>query len=240
MRRADRLFQIVQLLRRSPRPVTAETLAAELETSKRSVYRDIAALMAQRVPVRGEAGVGYVLGSGFDMPPLMLTSDEIEAAVLGAQWVTGRGDPALARAARDLIAKIAATVPERLRPVVLEPAVASAPTWRAHEIETLDMAQVRAWIHAGRKLALHYADEQGRETRRTVWPLLVGYRETTRLLVAWCESREDFRTFRTDRVVEAVFLDDRYPGRPAQLRARWQSLVDEERRKYQGMCDDPR
>ncbi len=239
MRRADRLFQIVQLLRRSSRPLTAEAIAAELETSKRSVYRDIAALMAQRVPIRGEAGVGYVLGSGFDMPPLMLTSDEIEAAVLGAQWVAGRGDPALARAARDLIAKIAATVPERLRPVVLEPAVASAPTWRAHEIERLDMGQVRAWIHAGRKLTLHYADEQGRETRRTVWPLLIGYRETTRLLVAWCESREDFRTFRTDRVVEAVFLEDRFPGRPAQLRARWQAIMDEERRRYEAMGASP-
>ena len=230
MRRADRLFQIVQLLRRSSKPVTADAIAVELETSKRSVYRDIAALMGQRVPIRGEAGVGYVLDSGFDMPPLMLTSDEIEAAVLGAQWVMGRGDPALARAARDLVAKIAATVPERLRPVVLEPAVSSA-VWKPHEIEALDMAQVRAWIHAGRKLTLHYADEQGRETRRTIWPLLIGYRETTRLLVAWCESREDFRIFRTDRVLEAIFLDDRFPGRPAQLRARWQALMEEERRR---------
>src|SRR5215470_14046335 len=124
MRPADRLFQIIQILRRSNRPVTAAALATELETSKRSVYRDIAALIGQRVPIRGEAGFGYVLEGGFDLPPLMLTSDEIEAAALGAQWVAGRGDPALARAAQDLVAKIAATVPERLRPVVLEPAVA--------------------------------------------------------------------------------------------------------------------
>jgi predicted DNA-binding transcriptional regulator YafY len=238
MRRADRLFQIVQLMRRSSRPVTAEAIAAELETSKRSVYRDIAALTAQRVPIRGEAGIGYVLDSGFDMPPLMLTSDEVEAAVLGAQWVAARGDPALARAARDLIAKIAAAVPERLRPVVLEPSVSSGPTWKPHEIERLDMAQVRAWIHAGRKITIDYRDEKDRASLRTVWPLLIGYRETTRLLVAWCESREDFRTFRTDRVVEAVFLDDRYPGRPAQLRARWQALMDEERRKYEAGCGD--
>ena len=227
MRRADRLFQIVQLLRRSSKPVTAEAIAGELETSKRSVYRDIAALMGQRVPIRGEAGVGYVLDGGFDMPPLMLTSDEVEAAVLGAQWVAGRGDPALARAARDLIAKIAATVPDRLRPVVLEPAVASPPAWK-REVETLDMGRVRAWIHAGRKLRLNYADEQGRETLRVVWPFLVGYRETTRLLVAWCETRDDFRTFRTDRVAEADFLEDRYPGRPAVLRARWRAKMDAE------------
>ena len=231
MRRADRLFQIVQLLRRSPQPVTAEAIAVELETSKRSVYRDIAALMGQRVPIRGEAGIGYVLDSGFDMPPLMLTSDEVEAAVLGAQWVAGRGDPALARAAKDLIAKIAATVPERLRPVVLEPAVTSA-MWKTHEVEALDMAQVRAWIHAGRKITLDYRDQEDRPSLRTIWPLLIGYRETTRLLVAWCESRDDFRTFRTDRVVEATFLDDRFPGRPAQLRARWQAMMEAERRRF--------
>ena len=237
MRRADRLFQIVQLLRRSPRPLTAEAIAVELETSKRSVYRDIAALIGQRVPIRGEAGVGYVLDGGFDMPPLMLTSDEIEAAVLGAQWVAGRGDPALARAARDLIAKIAVTVPDRLRPVVLEPAVSSGPVWRPAEADRLDMGQVRAWIRAGRKLRLDYADEQGRESRRIVWPILVGYRETTRLLVCWCETRNDFRTFRTDRVRDAVFLDDRYPARPAQLRARWTAMMEAEHRAYLSRTD---
>src|SRR6516225_6599651 len=107
MRHGDRLFQIIQILRRSGAPVTASAMATELETSKRSVYRDIAALIGQRVPIRGEAGIGYVLESGFDLPPLMLTSDEVEAAALGAQWVAGHGDAALARAARDLIAKIA-------------------------------------------------------------------------------------------------------------------------------------
>src|SRR6266513_65242 len=127
MRRADRLFQIIQILRRTPGPITAEALAAELETSKRTVYRDIADLIGQRVPIRGEAGVGYVLEAGMDLPPLMLTQDEIEAAVLGAQWVAGHADIALARAADDLIAKIADTVPERLRPFVLEPASRARP-----------------------------------------------------------------------------------------------------------------
>lgn len=235
MRRADRLFQIIQVLRRSAKPVTADAIAAELETSKRSIYRDIATLMGQRVPIRGEAGIGYVLDGGFDMPPLMLTSDEVEAAVLGAQWVAGRGDPALARAARDLIAKIAATVPEKLRPVILEPAVATPPAWK-HEIETLDLSRVRAAIHAGRKLRLRYADEQGQETLRIIWPCLVGYRETKRLLVGWCETREDFRTFRTDRVVEVDFLEDRYPGRPAVLRARWFALMEARRAEWEAQC----
>lgn len=222
MRRADRLFQIVQLLRRSARPVTAEAIAGELETSKRSVYRDVAALMAQRVPIRGEAGIGYVLDSGFDMPPLMLTSDEVEAAVLGAQWVAGRGDPALARAARDLIAKIAATVPERLRPVVLEPALGAPKSWNVLP-ETIDMAAMRGAIHSARKVALHYRDEKEAETRRTVWPFQVAYRDTTRIVIAWCETRDDFRMFRTDRVLTAMVLDDRYPARPAALRARWRA-----------------
>jgi predicted DNA-binding transcriptional regulator YafY len=236
MRRADRLFQIIQVLRRSSKPLTADAIAAELETSKRTIYRDIASLMSQRVPIRGEAGFGYVLEGGFDLPPLMLTSDEIEAAVLGAQWVARRGDPALARAARDLIAKIAATVPERLRPVVLEPAVMSPPVWNQQggnpPVEILDMSRLRAAIHAGRKITLDYRDEQERESRRTVWPFLIGYRETTRILMAWCESRDDFRSFRTDRVQAAEFLDDRYPVRAAALRARWTAKMDAERQAW--------
>ena len=128
MRRADRLFQIIQILRRSSRPVTAAALAEELEVSKRTVYRDVADLIGQRVPIAGEAGLGYLLAADYDMPPLMLTPDEIEAVVLGAQWVMGRSDKALAIAARDVVAKIAAVVPERLRPFVAEPSVGAKPT----------------------------------------------------------------------------------------------------------------
>jgi len=230
MRRADRLFQIIQILRRTRRPVTADAIAQELETSKRSVYRDIAALIAQRVPIRGEAGVGYVLEGGFDLPPLMLTQDEIEAAVLGAQWVTLRGDPFLARAAQDLIAKIAAAVPERLRPFVLEPATAAADSDRIVR-DSFDAAQARASIHAGRKMRLRYRDEQSRETERIIWPITIGYLETVRLLAAWCELRQDFRHFRTDRVIEATFLDERYPTRPDMLRAKWRRTLAERHRK---------
>ncbi|MEO8112854.1 MAG: YafY family protein [Phenylobacterium sp.] len=226
MRRADRLFQIIQVLRRSRGPVTADAIALELETSKRTVYRDIADLMGQRVPIRGEAGIGYVLEGGFDLPPLMLTPDEIEAAVLGAQWVAGRGDPALARAANDLIAKIAVAVPERLRPLVLEPATRAAANWKILP-DRLDMAEVRRAIHAGRKITLVYRDEQERETERTVWPFAVGYHETVRLVIGWCELRKDFRSFRTDRVADAQFLEERYPERPAILRARWRKLWNE-------------
>ncbi len=221
MRRADRLFQIIQILRRSRRPITADAMALELETSKRTVYRDIADLMAQRVPIRGEAGIGYILDNGYDLPPLMLTPDEIEAAVLGAQWVASRADPALARAAKDLIAKIGVAVPERLRPYVLEPA-SGAPPSRNPAVDAIDMARVRAHTHAGRKIKLSYRDEEGLETERVIWPITIGYRDTTRMIVAWCELRMDFRSFRTDRVAGAEFLEDRYPERPAVLRAKWQ------------------
>jgi len=225
MRRADRLFQIIQILRRSRRPVTADVIAAELEVSKRSVYRDIADLMGQRVPIRGEAGIGYVLETGFDLPPLMLTADEVEAAVLGAQWVSSRGEPALARAALDLIAKIATTVPDKLRPYALDPAAGAPPTFRKVP-DAIDMAQVRMQIHAGRKIALRYRDEAGRKSERTIWPIAVGYLDTVRLLIAWCELRNDFRHFRTDRVLAADFLEERYPERPARLRAKWRNTIN--------------
>src|SRR5262245_45785984 len=214
LRRADRLFQIIQIMRRQRAPVTADALARELETSKRTVYRDVADLIGQRVPIRGEAGTGYVLERGFDMPPLMLTPDEIEVAVLGAQWVAGRGDEQLRRAAQDLISKIAATVPERLRPFVLDPVTGTPPAWKKLP-DGLDMAAVRASIRAGTKIALRYRDEQERETERVVWPIIVGYMESARFLVAWCELRQGFRSFRTDRIVSASFLREGYGERPS-------------------------
>jgi predicted DNA-binding transcriptional regulator YafY len=194
MRRADRLFQIIQILRRSTRPVTAAALAQELEVSKRTVYRDVADLIGQRVPIEGEAGFGYLIASDYDMPPLMLTPDEVEAVMLGAQWVAGRSDKALANAARDLIAKIAAVVPERLRPFIAEPGVGVKPTV-AEPAESVDPSRLRLAIREGRKLRLRYRSGAGEETERTVWPVVLGYAETTRMLVAWCELAAGLPTF---------------------------------------------
>ena len=230
MRRADRLFQIIQVLRRSRKPLTAEAIATELETSKRTIYRDIATLIGQRVPIRGEAGTGYVLEKGFDMPPLMLTPDEIEAAVLGAQWVAGRADPVLAKAAQDLIAKIVDTIPERLQPLALEPASRTPPKWDAAP-HSIDMTQVRAQIYASRKILLHYRDEQGRATERTIWPIAIGYLETVLHLAGWCELRKDFRSFRIERITQATFLDEKYPERRAALRVKWMKVMQERRRE---------
>jgi len=226
LRRADRLFQVIQILRRARRPVTATAIAEEVETSLRTIYRDIAQLIADRVPIRGEAGVGYILEGGFDMPPLMLTPDEIEAVMLGAQWVRQRADPALARAAADLVAKIAAVVPEHLRPLLIEPASTSHTT-RKNEPDAIDMARVRTAIRAQGKLHIAYRDEAGRETRRTVWPIAISYWDTARIIVGWCELRNAFRHFRTDRIVDAQFLEVRYTMPRPRLRAAWRRELSE-------------
>ncbi|HEY1751762.1 MAG TPA: YafY family protein [Caulobacteraceae bacterium] len=232
MRRTERLFAIIQILRRARAPITAASMADELETSLRTVYRDIAELIAQRVPVRGEAGIGYMLESGFDMPPLMLTPDEIEAAVLGARWVAGRGDPALARAANDLVAKIGAVIPSHLRPFLLDAALTTPERPSRLLPDGLEMARVRASIRGQTKIRLTYRDETDQETERTVWPIAIAYHETVRLLAAWCELRQDFRHFRTDRVSTADFLDERYPARRDILRSQWRRAMETERERW--------
>jgi len=221
MRRAQRLFQIIQILRRSSRPVTAAALATELEVSKRTVYRDVADLMGQRVPIQGEAGLGYVLASGYDMPPLMLTCDEIEALVLGAQWVMGRNDTVLANAAVDVIAKMIEVIPDHMRPYILEPSVGPRPVSPGHE-ETVDPSMIRSAVRDGLKLMIRYRDEVGAETERTIWPVILGYSDTLRMLVAWCELRKSFRHFRTDRIVGAELLE-RHGTKPVELRRHWQA-----------------
>jgi predicted DNA-binding transcriptional regulator YafY len=231
MRRADRLFEIIQILRRVRRPVSAQAIADELEVSKRSVYRDIATLTAQRVPIRGEAGVGYVLEEGFDMPPLMLTAEEIDAAVLGALWVSTRAEPELARAAENLIAKIEAITPGPLRRHIAAAAMSVRPVSPASE-DKVDAAMLRQAILEGRKVSLGYRDGDGKESKRVVWPVLLGYRDEGRILAAWCELRQGFRYFRTDRMTFAEALDQRYPESRGSLKERWRKAMDAERESY--------
>ena len=228
MRRADRLFEIIQVLRRASGPLTAGRIAAELETSKRTIYRDIDALVGQRVPIRGEAGVGYVLDRGFDLPPLMLTSDEIEAVALGAQWVVAHGDEVLARAALDVLAKVAAIVSDDLRDLIEDPAVGT-PSPRRPEPDAVDVARLRRWSREGRTLAIGYRDEAGRVSERVIRPFLIGYVAGVRVVAAWCELREDFRIFRTDRLTAVEYLERRYPDHPVALRRRWLQLMRERR-----------
>ncbi len=212
MKRAERLLQLLQILRRHRRPVTGEAIAAELEVSLRTVYRDIASLIADRVPIRGEAGVGYVLGEGFDLPPLMFTPDELEAVMLGLRWVARRGDQHLSRAAQDTVAKIGAVLPERLKPFLFDAGLMVPPFERVIR-DTVDVAQLRNAIREGRKVSLVYTAEDGKQSERVIWPIAVAYYDAQRLILAWCELRQAFRSFRTDRMVLAEALEQKYPGR---------------------------
>lgn len=183
MRRTDRLFQIVQILQSTRSPITGRELADELEVSLCTLYRDMAELHAQRIPITGEAGVGYVLDDGYDMPPLMLTADELEAAALGAAWVASEADPLLARAARDLVSKLSIAIPDELRPVVLEASTKPVQT-RVVVTERFDGALPRRAIRERYRQKLLYRDRDGNATDRIVWPLLIAFFDRTRSLVA--------------------------------------------------------
>lgn len=233
MRRADRLMQIIQILRRQSRPVTANAIAEELEVTPRTIYRDMVSLQANNVPVAGEAGVGYVLGQGFDLPPLMFSANELEALMLGARMVEARGDKQLVRAARDAIAKIGTVVPEDLRPLLLE-APLFATDSAIQEEDKVDVAPLREAIRRGVKVTIAYVDESGKASERTIWPLAIGYMVTVRMVVAWCELRQDFRHFRTDRIQELTVLDARYGERRHVLMKRWRA--HEEAQKARPSC----
>lgn len=221
MRRADRLFEIIQVLRQATNPMSGDAIAAALETSRRTIYRDIATLIAQRLPIRGEAGVGYVLEKGFDLPPLMLTSNEVEAVTLGAQWVIAHADAELARAATAVLAKLAVIAPDDLRPLFDDPVLGTPPARTPHADPAIDVARLREWSRIGRKIRIGYRDEQGATSERIVWPLMVGYVATVRTVMAWCEMRRDFRIFRTDRMASVEFLNEKYPEHSIVLRRRW-------------------
>lgn len=232
MRRGDRLFEIIEILRRAKGPISAQSIGAELGVTKRTVYRDVAALVGQGVPINGEAGVGYVLEPGFHMPPLMLTPDEIEAVTLGVLWVQTRGEPELALAAEKLLTKLKAVAPDKYRTSFLEPVVSVAPVDQPQEV--LGAASIRLAIRHRRKIDLTYADDLGRRTSRVIWPILLGYRDTSRIIAAWCELREGFRYFRTERIIAANVLEVSIPRRMDLLRAEWRSATDADRKRYAG------
>ncbi|MFO1078805.1 MAG: YafY family protein [Planctomycetota bacterium] len=204
MRRADRLFRVVQMLRRGG-VVTAAALARELEVSLRTVYRDIQDLMASGVPIEGETGVGYCLQRGFDLPPLMFDDGEIQALVLGARMVQAFADGPLAAAARNLLAKIELVVPERLRQSFARPEL-EVPGG-IHPYLRANLEPVRRAVDERRRLGFAYADAFGDETRRTVRPLSLAFWGAKWTLGAWCELRRDFRTFRPDRMERIEVLE---------------------------------
>jgi predicted DNA-binding transcriptional regulator YafY len=230
MRRADRLFQIIQILRRSSRPVTSHELADELEVARRTVYRDIATLIAQRVPIEGEAGFGYVLDPHYDMPPLMLTPDEIEAVVLGMTMVSRLNDVAMRNAADDVMAKITAVTPPDLLPYLSQPAVGVRPD-AVDCAPPRDTRPLRAAIRDGRKLRLDYRAADGTITNRIVWPVLLGYADTHSLLIAWCQSKQAFRHFRTEQILALQVLDEPIGISRNKLRRQWEQWREQEMRE---------
>ncbi|MCB1036967.1 MAG: YafY family transcriptional regulator [Acidobacteria bacterium] len=211
MRRADRLFRIVQRLRRG-RVVTARQLAEELEVSDRTIYRDIRDLAASGVPLASEAGVGYLL-KDYDLPPLMFHRDEVEALVLGARIVESWTDPELGRAARSALEKIEAVLPEGKDHLVAQTAL-FAPSRPRPRAETLDFASLRRAIREQRRIRFAYTDAQGAATNRAVWPLALAFFGSVWTLLGWCELRDDFRNFRPDRMSDLEVLADTFPSLP--------------------------
>jgi len=217
MRRAERLFEIIQLIRRAGL-IRARELAERLEVSERTVYRDIQAMIAQGVPIEGEAGIGYILRDGFDLPPLMFDKCEIEALMLGARIVEGLGDAELSDAASNVIAKIEAVVPKDLRDYMAQTPL-MAPGSRISAPIGFDAALLRFALRERRRIAISYTDGIGGESQRTVRPLSLAYFGPVWLLAGWCELREDFRVFRLDRISQCELLETTFqPERGKTLR----------------------
>jgi predicted DNA-binding transcriptional regulator YafY len=209
MRRADRLFQIVNVLRRRRTATTAAHLAERLSVSERTVYRDIRDLVLAGTPIDGEAGVGYRIRPGYDLPPLMFDRDEIQALVLGARIVRQFGDPALARASDAILGKVAAIVPKDLAPLIAETRLFVPSTIGAgSSAGALTLA--REAVIARRKLEFSYAKAGDAATTRTVRPLGIFFWGRTWTLAAWCELRQDFRNFRLDRITASTLLDETF------------------------------
>ena len=232
MARTTRLLALLQILRGKSRPVTAAALADELQVSERTLYRDIAELSAQGAPIYGEAGIGYVLRPGLFLPPLMLSEDETEAVVLGLRYVDQRGDEILAKAASDALAKIAAVLSPAAQEAMRNPTVLPGPSGWEFPANAVELAMLRRAIRSQAKLRIDYEDAEGARSNRVIWPIALGFMNEARALVAWCEWRQDYRTFRTDRIASASEIDERYPGRRSVLLRGWraQMNVDEKGR----------
>ena len=225
MSRAARLLDLLQAFRRFKRPVSGAKLAAELGVSLRTIYRDIEALKAQGAAIDGEAGVGFVLKPGFMLPPLMFSEDEIEALVLGSRWVAGQADQPLGAAALNAIAKIAAVLPDDLKAGLDESTLLIVQRERLTAGES-ELPLIREAIRLNRKLTIAYADVNGAASRRTIWPIALAFFDRARMIVAWCELRNDFRHFRADRIVSLTLEPVRYPQRRAALMKQWQARED--------------
>jgi predicted DNA-binding transcriptional regulator YafY len=212
MRRAERLFQIVQLIR-GRRLSTAGFLAERLEVSERTVYRDIAELMKQGVPIEGEAGVGYRMNAGFDLPPLMFTKDEAQALVAAVRLAQPRLDVALSRHAEGALSKILAVLPAAAR-VAAESLALYAPPVGPDDGTRARLETLRVATESRHALRLVYLDLKEQKSERVVRPLGCFYWGAVWTLASWCESRDGFRNFRVDRIERVEVLDRRFRDEP--------------------------
>jgi predicted DNA-binding transcriptional regulator YafY len=220
MSRAERLLQLVQVLRRHRRPVSGASLAVELGISLRTLYRDIASLQAQGAGIEGEAGIGFILRPGFMLPPLMFSEEEIAALVLGSRWVADRADEPLQRAAHDALAKIAAVLPPDLRHDLDVNSLLVGPG-EPIGAGGSGLPIIRKAIRSERKLVVDYVDLKEVATKRTIWPIALAFFDRARVVVAWCESREAFRHFRADRICALEMTEERYPRRREAMLREW-------------------
>jgi predicted DNA-binding transcriptional regulator YafY len=225
MSRSIRLLGLLQAMRGRHRPVTAAQLAKELEVSERTIYRDVADLMVRGAPIEGEAGVGYILRPGLFLPPLMLSEVEVEAILLGLRYVDQRGDDVLQAAASVALAKITAVLPPQAQAQIMNPLSTPGPSSTLPNTGA-PLGELRTAIRSQSRLDITYEDEQDRRTQRVVWPVLLSFMDRARVLAAWCELRQDFRTFRTDRI-KAMTPLDRYPGRRSDLARRLRAHFDD-------------
>ncbi|HKF72191.1 MAG TPA: YafY family protein [Stellaceae bacterium] len=225
MSRAERLLDLIQILRGHRRAVSGQALADELDVSLRTLYRDIASLQAQGAGIEGEAGVGYILKPGFMLPPLMFSEEEIEALVLGSRWVAEHGDDRLSDAARDALAKIGAVLPDDLRESLDASSLLVGPR-EAVAAGDAELATIRDAIRKERKLRIRYRDRHAEETRRTIWPFALGFFDRARVVAAWCELRRGYRHFRTDRIAALTLSERRYPRRRQALLREWRAIQD--------------
>ncbi len=199
MAKADRLLTIITLLKGRRTVITARQLSEVLETSERTVYRDIQVLLDSGFPVEGEAGVGYRLQPGFEIPPIMFTEEQLLAVQLGLKMAQGWSDKELAEAAEQARIKIEAVIPERLKQTCQQKSLLVT----KHYLET-DAAKhsltIRKAIHDSRYLTLHYQRADGENSMRTLRPLGLVYWGQKWTLIAWCKLRQDYREFRLDRI----------------------------------------
>ena len=212
MRRADRLFQIVQHFR-SGRLITAAELSKHLEVSHRTIYRDIADLQASGIPIDGEAGVGYVLKSGFDLPPLMFTRDEVVSLIAGARLIQAWGGATMARAALQALDKIESVLPDPIREQTQQVEIHSIASGITEAVR-LRIDELERAVQSRTRLRLTYSDAKGEISDRVVWPLGLWFWGKVWTLVAWCELRNGFRVFRLDRFTEMLTLESPYPDDP--------------------------